>query len=136
MRADVAAVAQDRRRNCDIAGDAACPDEDDDDDVNEAKVWILSISMELQQSSRIEVRRCDDNLNNWFAVGEVNSDRKNDETCSQNCIRYYSTQTQKHRAGEDPTLFHDSRTCSIADRVTTWNERMRMLERIKASPPT
>lgn len=40
--------------------------------------------MELQQSSRVEVRRCDDNFNVWFAVGEVDSDRKNDETCSQN----------------------------------------------------
>ena len=84
MRTDVAAVAQDRRRNWDIEGESMWASEDDFVNVNESAACILSCSMEPQQSSRIDINREDDNLNDGLAVGELESERNNDETCTQN----------------------------------------------------
>jgi hypothetical protein len=84
MRADVAAAAQVRRRYCEIDGDDDRDDDDDDAKMNKAAACVLSCSMELQQSSRIEIMRDDDSCNDGLTIVEHVSDRKNDEICTQN----------------------------------------------------
>ncbi len=83
MRAVVAAVTHATRRNWEIVGDKTKPI-DGDIEANEAAAWHLSFSIELQQSSRIEVSRNDDILKEGTAVGEQLSERKTDAKCSQN----------------------------------------------------
>ena len=61
--------------------------DDVDGDAGDAKqscACVMSWRMERQQSSRIEVKRDDDNLRGGLAVGEDDSERKNEERCSQN----------------------------------------------------
>ena len=58
--------------------------EDDFANVNDSAACVLSCSIELQQSSRIDIKRKDDNLNDGLAVGELESERNKDETCTQN----------------------------------------------------
>ena len=84
MRAVVAAVTDETRRNSEIVGDERKPTVGDIG-VNESAAWDFSCSIELQQSSRIDVSRNDDIFKEGAAVGEQLSVRKNDTKCSQNC---------------------------------------------------
>jgi hypothetical protein len=83
MRADVAAAAQVRRRYCEIAGDDDMDNDDDDANMNKAAACVLSSSMELEQSSRIEIMSDDDSCNDGQTIVEHVSDLKNDETSTQ-----------------------------------------------------
>ena len=84
MRAVVAAVTHETRRNSEMVGDETKPTVGDIA-VNESAAWDFSCSIELQQSSRIDVSRNDDIFKEGAAVGEQLSVRKNDAKFSQNC---------------------------------------------------